>query len=116
MVYFVLLALLMVIYSICAMLADVWRAYREKKRSLATAVAISCIAAGILEVPATVYAQREASVFQEPLEVAGIVLLFWAGILGAVGLIWDRQLAKRRQPHGEGQSQDSPTDRKKEPD
>jgi hypothetical protein len=76
---------------------DVWRAVRDKKRSIATAIAITCIVAGVPTMIAAGFLKSQVASFsQQALETAGIVLMFGAGISGAIGLVWDRRMARRQ--------------------
>ncbi len=74
-------------------LKEVWRAYRSRHRSIATAAAITCIFASFPTViGASLLEQQPPSIIQQALEIAGVVPMFGAGILGGIGLIWDRRL------------------------
>ena len=93
-----ILLLLLVIFSVAFGLAgvfiEVWRAFRCRKRSLATAIAITCIAVGFPTIfAATYFAKLETSAVQQFFAVAGIVLMFGAGIFGAIGLLCDRRIS-----------------------
>ena len=75
----------------------VWRECRSRQRSVATAIAMTCIVAAFPTVAgATLLEQQPPSIIQQALQMAGIVLMFSAGVLGGIGLVWDRRLAKRR--------------------
>ena len=97
--WLVLLILLAVIFGLASVFLEVWSAFRNQKRSIATAIAITCIVLGVPTVFAAGYFEaQQASVLQQGLQMAGIVLMFGAGISGAIGLVWDRRIAKQRLP------------------
>jgi Flp pilus assembly protein TadB len=94
--FLVFLVVVSVIFSMASVMMEVWRAYRDKNRSIATAVAITCIVAGFPTMfAATIFEKQEPSNWQHFFEATGIVLFYAAGILGAVGLIWDRRIARK---------------------
>jgi drug/metabolite transporter (DMT)-like permease len=79
---------------------EVWSAFRDQKRSIATAIAITCIVLAVSTGFAAGYLKeaQQASALQQGLETVGIVLMFGGGISGAIGLVWDRRIAKQRVP------------------
>lgn len=72
-----------------------WKDYREGRRSLAMALAITCIIAGMPVVfVASALERGGPAELVTVLQVVGIVLVFAGGVLGAVGLVLDRRLRR----------------------
>lgn len=95
----VLLIVRAVIFGFISVFLEAWSAFRDRKRSIATAIAITCIVVGVPTVfTALCFEAQQASALQQRLQTAGIVLMFGAGISGAIGLVWDRRIAKQRVP------------------
>lgn len=91
----VLLVLLAVPIGLASVFVEVWRAFRDKKRSIATAIAITCIVAGVpIVFAATYFETQPPSGFGKFLQTVGIVVMFCAGISGCIGLVWDQRIAR----------------------
>lgn len=74
---------------------EAWRVLRDKKRSIATAIAIMCIAFGVPTIFIATYLENQPpSVLQQSLRMIGIFLMGLAGVAGAIGLVWDYRIAK----------------------
>src|SRR3954447_2381878 len=81
--------------ALASVLRDVWRDYRSGRRSLATALAITCITAGMpVLLAATALEQGGPAELVKVLQVVGIALVFAGGSFGAVGLVLDRRLRR----------------------
>lgn len=75
---------------------EVWRHYREGKRSLATALAITCIVFAIpLIFTGMVLEQKGFTGTKDALFAVGIGLGIGCGVFGAVGLFLDRRLKQQ---------------------
>ena len=96
-----LLALFALIVGMVRVFLDTWSAYFQKQRSLATAIAITCVVAGI-PILAAFYVCQELGypTMERSFQIAGMVVFYGAGISGAIGLIWDRRIAKRQTEAG----------------
>ena len=94
-----ILVLLTVPIGLASLFIDVWRAVHDKKRSVATAVTITCIVIGVPTVFAATYFETHGpSAFLWPLQTLGGILMFIAGISGAIGLVCDRRIAALQSP------------------
>ena len=100
MAWLMVLFLLLMWFGFASVFLEVWSAFRDQKRSIATAIAITCIVLAVSTVFAAGYLKeaQQASALQQGLETVGIVLMFGGGISGAIGLVWDRRIAKQRVP------------------
>jgi|GEM_PF-3324236 len=89
------LAVIAVVIGVVSVFRDVWAQYRVGKRSLATALAITCIVAGMPTVFVAVILERaESEVLRAAVQAVGIGLVIAGGVFGAVGLILDRRPSK----------------------
>ncbi len=86
-----------VVMTLARIVHDVWAQYRTGQRSVATALAITCIVAGL----PVVYAaeQAKAAGMRTALQAVSIGLGIGGGVFGAVGLVLDRRLGKARDAH-----------------
>lgn len=91
-------ALLMsVVIALSSVFRDVWTQYRAGQRSLATALAITCIVAGVpVGVIATALEDYESTQTRYVVQSVCIFLLLAAGCFGAVGLVLDRRFPPKK--------------------
>ena len=95
-----LIAVVAVVIALMSVFRDVWAQYSAGQRSIATALAITCIVAGVPVVfAATALEQAEAEGLRTALQAVGMGLVIGGGVFGAVGLALDRRLGKARDAH-----------------
>ena len=93
--WFVALLALAVPIGMARLFWEAWRVLRDKTRSIATAIAITCIAFGVPTIFIATYLENQPpSVLQQSLRMIGIFLMGTAGIAGAIGLVWDYRTAR----------------------
>lgn len=90
-----LFAVVAVSIRLVSVFRDVWAQYRAGYRSIATALAISCIVAGVPVVfVATALEQTDLAGLRAALQAVGVGAIIGGGVFGAVGLVLDRRMAK----------------------
>jgi len=97
------LAVIAAVIGLASVFRDAWAHYRAGQRSLATALAITCIVAGVPTVfVATALEQAESEWLRGAVQALGIGLVIGGGVFGAAGLILDRRPGKKsgKQPRG----------------
>lgn len=93
----VLVAIVAAVLGLAKVAVEVWRQYRAERRSLATALAISSIVAGVPVVFIhKALEQANQDELYEAFGVVGVVLLVFGGVLGGIGLVLDRRLRARQ--------------------
>lgn len=81
--------------TLVRVVGDVWARYREGRRSIATALAITCVVTLIpVAFAATALEKAEPAWLREALGAVAIGLVFGGAVLGAVGLVLDRNRRK----------------------
>jgi undecaprenyl pyrophosphate phosphatase UppP len=91
--FLALLAVVALIIGLARVFREVWVDYRAGRRSLATALAITCIVAGIPVVfAAMAFEERGPANVRVALQAVGIGLVIGGGVFGAAGLVLDRRL------------------------
>jgi Flp pilus assembly protein TadB len=90
-----LLVRLAVPIGLASVLMEMWREFRDSKRSIATAIASTCIVANIpIVFVATCLETQPELCIGTFLQTVGFAGMFCAGISEGTGLVWDQRIAR----------------------
>jgi len=95
--WLLLLIIVTIPIGLVSVFIETWQSFYGRKRSFATALAITCIVVAMPVCVGAIYLETpRPSMFQKALQFAVTALMLCAGISGVIGLLWDRRIARRR--------------------